>query len=99
MEFVTSIQKASEWGVTKRMVNYWCSLGKIDGAVKDGIRWKIPMDAERPDRYGQSPVLIDYVVRIEGKTVSVGNQSFESIRENDSFYVDKTSFSLILSKF
>ena len=35
MEFVTSIQKASEWGVTKRMVNYWCSLGKIDGAVKD----------------------------------------------------------------
>ena len=92
VEFVTSIQKASEWGVTKRMVNYWCSLGKIDGAVKDGIRWKIPMDAERPDRYGQSPVLIDYVVRIEGKTVSVGNQSFESIRENDSFYVDKTSF-------
>lgn len=67
MEFVTSIQKASEWGVTKRMVNYWCSLGKIDGAVKDGIRWKIPMDAERPDRYGRSSILIDYVVRIEGK--------------------------------
>lgn len=41
MEFVTSIQKASEWGVTKRMVNYWCALGKVDGAVKDGIRWKI----------------------------------------------------------
>ena len=92
MEFVTSIQKASEWGVTKRMVNYWCALGKIDGAVKEGIRWKIPMDAERPDRYGESSVLIDYVVRIEGKNVSVGNQSFESIRENDSFYVDKTSF-------
>lgn len=92
MEFVTSIQKASEWGVTKRMVNYWCALGKIDGAVKEGIRWKIPMDAERPDRYGESSVLIDYVVRIEGKNVSVGNQSFESIRENDSLYVDKTSF-------
>ena len=92
MEFVTSIQKASEWGVTKRMVNYWCALGKVDGAVKDGIRWKIPMDAERPDRYGESSVLIDYIVRIEGKNVSVGNQSFESIRENDSFYVDKTSF-------
>ena len=29
MEFVTSIEKASEWGVTKRMVNYWCAMGKM----------------------------------------------------------------------
>lgn len=41
MEFVTSIEKASEWGVTKRMVNYWCAMGKICGAEKEGIRWKI----------------------------------------------------------
>ena len=27
-----------------------------------------------------------------GKTVSIGNQDFSSIRENGSFYVDKTAF-------
>lgn len=93
MEFVTSIEKASEWGVTKRMVNYWCARGKIKGAQKSGSRWKIPMDAERPDRQDVCTALIDYVVRIEGgTTVSIGNQDFEDIRSKDMFYVDKTSF-------
>lgn len=92
MEFVTSIEKASEWGVTKRMVNYWCAMGKICGAEKEGIRWKIPMNAERPDRYGEGPALVDYVVRITGKKVGVGIQSFEEIRSTGAFYVDKTSF-------
>ena len=26
------------------------------------------------------------------KVISIGNQSFESIRKNDCFYIDKTSF-------
>ena len=26
------------------------------------------------------------------KVVSIGNQGFDSIRENDNFYVDKTAF-------
>ena len=26
------------------------------------------------------------------KVISIGNQSFESIREKDNFYVDKTNF-------
>ena len=26
------------------------------------------------------------------KVISIGNQSFESMRERDNFYVDKTSF-------
>ena len=26
------------------------------------------------------------------RVVGIGNQSFESIRENDTFYIDKTSF-------
>ena len=92
MEFVTSIEKASEWGVTKRMVNYWCAMGKIHGARKEGIRWKIPMNAERPDRYGEGPAQMDYIVRIEGDKVGVGIQSFEEIRSKGVFYVDKTSF-------
>ena len=85
MEFVTSIEKASEWGVTKRMVNYWCAMGKICGAEKEGIRWKIPMNAERPDRYGEGPAQIDYIVRIEGDKVGVGIQSFEEIRSKGAF--------------
>ena len=26
------------------------------------------------------------------KVISIGNQSFESIREKDNFYIDKTNF-------
>ena len=92
MDFVTSIEKASEWGVTKRMVNYWCAMGKIAGVMKEGQRWMIPADAIRPDRYKESTPLIDYLVRIVGRKVGIGNQNFATIREKDLFYVDKTSF-------
>lgn len=48
MQYMTSRQKATEWSVTKRMVNYWCANGQIEGAYKEGSRWWIPADVERP---------------------------------------------------
>ena len=47
MQYMTSSQKAAEWSVTRRMVNYWCANGEIEGAYKEGSRWWIPVDVER----------------------------------------------------
>ena len=50
MDGYMTLREASEkkWGITARMVNYYCSSGRIKGAVKVSTLWLIPQDAEKP---------------------------------------------------
>jgi len=41
-------EAAELWGVTSRMVTYYCTAGKIDGATKKGDIWLIPASAIKP---------------------------------------------------
>lgn len=44
-----TLKEASEkWGVTPRWINYYCSAGRIPGAVKMGTVWLIPKSAQKP---------------------------------------------------
>jgi len=49
MEYLTVKEAGAKWGLTGRMVNYYCSAGRIKGAVKKGNLWLIPADAEKPN--------------------------------------------------
>lgn len=49
MQYLTSMQIAEKWGLTKRRVNSLCQNGCISEAYKDGYRWMIPADAEKPE--------------------------------------------------
>ncbi len=43
------ISEASEkWGLGERRINTLCIEGRIEGAVKFGNTWAIPVDVERP---------------------------------------------------
>ena len=46
--YVTVKEKAEEWGMSIRALQTLCSDGKIEGAVKFGTVWAIPVDAEHP---------------------------------------------------
>ena len=48
MDYMTLKQAGELWGVTPRWINYYCSAGRISGAVKMGTVWLIPKDAEKP---------------------------------------------------
>ena len=48
MEYLTVYEVAEKWGVTSRMVNYYCRAGRIPGAIKKCNLWLIPPDAEKP---------------------------------------------------
>lgn len=48
MELLTVKEVGKKWGITARMVNYYCSAGRIPGAVKKGNLWLVPSDAEKP---------------------------------------------------
>lgn len=47
MEYLTVKEAGEKWGVTVRMVNYYCSAGRIKGAIKKGNLWLVPTDAEK----------------------------------------------------
>lgn len=49
MEYLTVKEAGEKWGITGRMVNYYCASGRIKGAVKKGNLWLIPKDAEKPE--------------------------------------------------
>ena len=44
----TCKEKALEWGISDRSVNYLCKQGKIPGAQKVNKAWQIPEDAQKP---------------------------------------------------
>ena len=48
MEYLTVKEMGEKWGVTSRMVNVYCSTGRIPGAVKKGNLWLVPEDAIKP---------------------------------------------------
>lgn len=48
LEYLTGKEAGEKWNITPRMVNYYCSAGRIPGAIKKGNLWLIPKDAEKP---------------------------------------------------
>ena len=48
MEYLTVKEMAEKWDITARMVNYYCSAGRIKGAIKKGNLWLVPIYAKKP---------------------------------------------------
>ena len=48
MEYVSVIEAAEKWNITRRRVQVLCAQGRIDGAKKIGTVWIIPENTEKP---------------------------------------------------
>ena len=48
MDYMTLKQASEKWGISPRMINYYCSSGRIAGAEKMGTVWLVPQNAEKP---------------------------------------------------
>ena len=47
MDYMTLKEAGEKWGVTPRRINYYCSAGRVPGAVKMGTVWLIPKSAQK----------------------------------------------------
>ena len=81
---------AEKWNVSERAVTSFCKSGKIPGAVKNGRRWQIPDDAEKPaDGRISSGKYMKKEDLKERKPLPVGISDY--IRaQSEYYYVDKT---------
>lgn len=48
MEYMTIKDAAEKWGITQRRIQVLCVEGRIEGAVRFGKAWAIPIDTEKP---------------------------------------------------
>lgn len=48
MEYVSVKEKAKEWKVSERQVQYYCRQLQIDGVVKQSGVWLVPKNAKKP---------------------------------------------------
>lgn len=48
MDYMTLKQASEKWGISPRMINYYCPEGRILGAEKMGKVWLIPKNAKKP---------------------------------------------------
>lgn len=48
MDYMTLKEASEKWGVTPRRINYYCTAGRILGAVKVATIWLIPKVAQKP---------------------------------------------------
>lgn len=46
--YTTIRETAERWDVTVRQVQYLCTKGQVEGAVKFGRSWAIPKEAKKP---------------------------------------------------
>ena len=47
MDYMTLKEASEKWGVSFRQINYYCTDGRISGAVKMAGVWLIPKEALR----------------------------------------------------
>jgi len=48
MDYMTLKEASEKWGISARMINYYCADGRIPGAMKMSTIWLMPKTAEKP---------------------------------------------------
>lgn len=48
MKYISTKEASEKWGISDRRIRVLCNGGRIEGAVKIGRNWSIPVDAIKP---------------------------------------------------
>lgn len=46
--YITLRETAEKWGLSERRVRFLCEEGRVEGAIKFGRAWAIPIDCIKP---------------------------------------------------
>ena len=50
MQYNSVAEMAKKWQLSERSVRNYCAQGRIAGVVREGRTWRIPVEAEKPER-------------------------------------------------
>lgn len=66
MEFMTTKEAVKKWNISERRIRQLLQDGRIEGAVKNGNSWNIPMDAIKPvDKRVIKPDSTEFIIDLD----------------------------------
>lgn len=66
MEFMTTKEAVKKWNISERRIRQLLQDGRIEGAVKNGNSWNIPIDAIKPvDKRVIKPDSTEFIIDLE----------------------------------
>lgn len=66
MEFMTTKEAVKKWNISERRIRQLLQEGRIEGAVKNGNSWNIPVDAIKPvDKRVIKPDFTEFIIDLE----------------------------------
>ena len=66
MEFMTTKDAVKKWNISERRIRQLLQDGRIEGAVKNGNSWNIPIDASKPaDKRVIKADNLDFIIDLE----------------------------------
>lgn len=66
MEFMTTKDAVKKWNISERRIRQLLQDGRIEGAVKNGNSWNIPVDATKPvDKRFIKAASLDFIIDLE----------------------------------
>lgn len=66
MEFMTTKEAVKKWNISERRIRQLLQDGRIEGAIKNGNSWNIPVDAIKPvDKRVIKPDNKDFIIDLE----------------------------------
>lgn len=88
-QFMTSKEASALWGISERRVGTLCGQGRIDGAIKQGRKWMIPLDAKKPTDLRFKTGNYKNRSSAERLPLPIGVSDYR-LASTEYYYVDKT---------
>jgi AraC-like DNA-binding protein len=95
VDYITIRETAEKWGLGIRIVTLYCNEGRIDGAVKKGNMWLIPVDSVKPEdrrrkrnlnQEGKAPNVCENTYDLHKPSKQAKPQPFQSLYENKELF-------------
>ena len=88
-QFMTSKEASALWEISERRVGTLCGQGRIDGAIKQGRKWMIPLDAKKPTDLRFKTGNYKNRSSAERLPLPIGVSDYR-LASTEYYYVDKT---------
>ncbi len=91
--YISVKEAAQKWGISERRVRALCSQGKIPGTIREGRKWKIPENAQKPEdgRFKTNESLFERIDRKKVQLDSIRPISEEDLKQlMDDFMIEYT---------
>lgn len=86
MEYMTTSDAVQKWNISERRIRQLLTEGRIEGAVKIGGNWNIPVDATKPlDKRIIKPYNNNFIIDIDENYFDEVDQLKEKLDKKDQY--------------